>query len=247
MLAEYTHQLAQEYPFSSEHTRWVARTLTVLEEVFGGRSRYSVTFSSFNWQATGTFVVDRWRDINEQMRPRNQQAYLSQLESARGLLMAAIDHLERMDLEEVYDGTNTGPESNMIMRLINFAEQSLRKVMRTKPESEKDVQDCFENLLVGGDIPYKRETDTVEYSSKVYIPDFTIPKINLAIELKLCNRQGREKEIIAEINDDILGYGKRFGNLLFVVYDLGFVRDLERFTSTFQEHNDTVVVLVVKH
>jgi hypothetical protein len=135
----------------------------------------------------------------------------------------------------------------MIMRLINFAEQSLRKVMRTKPESEKDVQDCFENLLVGGDIPYKRETDTVEYSSKVYIPDFTIPKINLAIELKLCNRQGREKEIIAEINDDILGYGKRFGNLLFVVYDLGFVRDLERFTSTFQEHNDTVVVLVVKH
>jgi hypothetical protein len=246
MLAEYTHQLAEGYPFSADHIRWVARTLTVLEEVFGSRSRYSVTFSSFDWQASGTFLVNRWRDISEQMQPRNQRAYLSQLESARGLLMAAIDHLERTGIEEVYDGTNTGPESNMIMKIINMAGQSLRKVIRTKPESEKEVQDCFESLLVGGDIPYKRETETLEYSSKTYIPDFTVPKINLAIELKLCNRQGREKEIIAEINDDILAYGTRFGNLLFVVYDVGFVRDVDLFRRAF-ETNQNVVALVVKH
>jgi hypothetical protein len=99
---------------------------------------------------------------------------------------------------------------------------------------------------VGADVPYKRETETVGYSSKTYVPDFTFPKINLAMELKLCNREGREKGIIAEVNDGILAYGIEFANLLFVIYDLGFVRDIERFTSAF-EKNQNVVVLVVKH
>lgn len=132
------------------------------------------------------------------------------------------------------------------MKLINLAEHSLRKIIRTKPECERELQDAFESLLIGADVPYKRETETVEYSSKTYTPDFTVPKINLAIELKLCGKQAREKEIIAEMNDDILAYGTKFGNLLFVVYDLGFVRDVDRFTGAF-ERNQNVVVLVVKH
>lgn len=161
--------------------------------------------------------------------------------------MAAVDQLARSDLKDVFNGTNTGPESNIIIRVINLAERSLRKVVRVKPESERQVQDSFESLLVGGDIPYKREKDTVEYSSKTYTPDFTVPKINLAIELKLCSRECREKEIIAEINDDILAYRKKFGNLLFVVYDLGFLRDVDLFTGSFEEYNGAVIVLVVKH
>ncbi len=64
--------------------------------------------------------------------------------------------------------------------------------------------------------------------------------------MKLCNRPEREKEIIAEINDDILAYSSRFGNLLFVVYDLGFIRDIDRFASTFEQH-EGVLVRVVKH
>ena len=160
--------------------------------------------------------------------------------------MAAADHLKRTDLERVYVGTDTPPESNAIMKVINLAEHRLRKVIRAKPGSERDVQDAFDTLLVGADIPFKRETEAIEYSSKTYRPDFTVPKINLAIELKLCNREGREKEMIAEVNDDILAYGTKFANLLFVVYDLGFVRDIDRFTSAF-EKNQNVVVLVVKH
>ena len=67
----------------------------------------------------------------------------------------------------------------------------------------------------------------------------------MAIEVKLCNREGREKEIIGEINDDILAYKTKYGNVLFIVYDLGFIRDVDRFVSSFEDQ-EGVVVNVVK-
>jgi hypothetical protein len=68
----------------------------------------------------------------------------------------------------------------------------------------------------------------------------------LAIEVKFCGREGREKEIIAEINDDILAYKTKFGNLVFAVYDCGFIRDVDRFVGNSEEAQG-VVVRVVKH
>lgn len=109
-----------------------------------------------------------------------------------------------------------------------------------------DVQDALENLLVGADLPYSREADRIEYSSKTYQPDFTMSKLDLAIDVKLCARPGREKELIAEINDDIFAYGTKYGNLLFVIYDIGLIRDAERFANSFEEH-ENVMVRVVKH
>ena len=80
--------------------------------------------------------------------------------------------------------------------------------------------------MIGADLALllKRETDSIEYSSKTYVPDFTMRKLDLAIEIKLCNREGREKEIIAELNDDILAYRIKYGNLLFLIYDVGQIR-----------------------
>ena len=101
-------------------------------------------------------------------------------------------------------------------------------------------------MLIGADIPYGRGVDSIEYSSKTYIPDFSLPKINLAVEVKLCNRDGREKEIIAEINDDILAYQTKYENLLFIIYDSGYIRDKDRFSSSFEEHGN-VTIRVVKH
>lgn len=138
------------------------------------------------------------------------------------------------------------PESSLILKIINIAERQLRKVIRDKPDRERVVQDAFENVLIGAEVPYSRETDNIKYSSKTYIPDFTFHQIDLAVEIKLCNREGREKEIISEINDDVLAYQTRFGNLFFVVYDTGFVRDIDLFSRVFEQHQN-VVVRVVKH
>ena len=103
----------------------------------------------------------------------------------------------------------------------------------------------MESLLIGADIPYSRETKSIEYSSKTYTPDFTVDRAGLAIELKVCLDDNREKALPREINDDILAYGQEYGNLLFVIYDTGNIRDVDRFVSNVEEQ-DNVVVRVVK-
>ncbi len=82
--------------------------------------------------------------------------------------------------------------------------------------------------------------------TKTYIPDFMVQKADLAIDIKLATATGHEKLMIAEINDDILAYRTKYGNLFFIVYDCGIIRDIDRFIRSF-EANGTVYVRVVKH
>jgi hypothetical protein len=98
--------LAQSYPFSSEHTRWRTNVLRLLEGVFGRGSRYSLGFGSFTWCFHGsTFVNLSRQNPDDVMRNRNQQAYHQQLETAHGLLCAAIDDLEQAPtIGSVYEG-----------------------------------------------------------------------------------------------------------------------------------------------
>ncbi|HEV3074701.1 MAG TPA: hypothetical protein VHB47_09820 [Thermoanaerobaculia bacterium] len=230
--------------FSSQHIRWVTNTLRVLEEVFGGASRYFQSFAQIPWSKAGSFVVPGFNPVSG-IESVHQQAYQNQLDSARGLLEAAIDELEGSELLEVYKGKDTGPEASAILRVLQLIERKLRKAVHTVPENERQVQDALEALLLGADIEYSRDTEAFEYSSKAYKPDFTCSRLDLAIEVKLCRREGREKEIIAEINDDILAYGTRYGNQIFVVYDLGHIKDVERFALPLEAQSG-VLVRVVK-
>jgi hypothetical protein len=250
-LVEQSKNLERVARFSEEHTRWMFRVGTVLEEVFGRKSGYYVSFAALPWGRRGTVIVGGPEDPEGNWNPaaaiehRHQRAYVEDLGTARGILLAAGDRLDRSDLASVYEGKDTAPESSAIIKVINLAGAKLRKVIRSTPKHEKEVQDAFENLLVGADIPHSREADRIEYSSKTYAPDFTLPQIDLAIEIKLVPGPGREKDIIAEINDDILAYRTKYGNVLFVVYDVGQIRDVERFTASFEQH-ENVVVRVVK-
>lgn len=244
--------LTSQKRFSADHTRWIARTTTLLEEVFGENSKYYLTFTDYRWYETGSFVIggvahkDEVRDPQMAIERKHQKAYLAQLESAKGLLQAAQDHLEKSDLSHVFEGKSVSQEASAIFRIIDIGERKLRKVFRNKPQNEKEVQNSFEDLLIGADVHYSRESETIEYSSKTYIPDFIIKDINLAVELKFCGKDTREKEIIAEINDDILAYLTKYENILFLIYDLGFIRDIDRFIDTF-ESNKNVFVRVIKH
>lgn len=235
----------------AEHTRWVARTLRVLEQVFGHNSRYYLSFAHLKWSETGSFLIGGPGDPEGSWNPqaaidrRHQEAYVRDLDPAKGFLMAALDDLDRAGIDGVYEGKDTGPEASGLVRVLTLVERKLRKVIRATPTKEREVQDAFESLLVGAEIPYGRETVSIEYSSKTYVPDFVFEPLDLVVEIKLCNRPEREKEIIAEINDDILAYGTRYGNQVFVVYDVGHIRDVERFCSTF-ESQDGVLVRVVK-
>ena len=100
--------------FSAEHTRWGTRSLAVLEQVFGPDSRYYRSFDALQWRETGSFLVGGPADPASSWNPqvgidrRNHQAFLRDLGTARGLLLGAVDQLERSDLGSVYEGKGTG-------------------------------------------------------------------------------------------------------------------------------------------
>lgn len=226
---------------SQEHIRWLANSLRILEEIFGHNSRYYSTLSSYSWSKTGKMILDVW-DMESQINKKHNDTFLRQMEQSVGLLWAAIDHLKDSEVEDVYDGKNTALEASELIQIINLGENKLRKLFRSTPEKESEVQDKYEDLLIANDINYSREFPHIEYSSKQYIPDFSIKKLDLVIEIKLCRKD--EKTFIAQINDDILAYKTKFKNIIFVIYDLGKIRDVDTFKNSLEKHTDVIVQII---
>jgi len=134
-----------------------------------------------------------------------------------------------------------------IAEVILEVTEKLRAIIRETPKSESEVQNAVEVLFRIKDYDYEREKVSFEYSTKSYQPDFTFASLNLAIDIKLCNSERDEKEIIDQINADIVGYRAKFGNLLFVVYDTGFIRDTKKFSEGIEKRTSNVHVRVIKH
>jgi hypothetical protein len=249
-LADESDRMKSSKVFSTEHVMWMTKCTETLEEVFGPASRYYLSFVAIDWgKMPSGIAINPWGYGGSEkaaIDAKRHEYFIPQLDSAKGLLLGAANYLTERELSDVYNAKDTGPEASLILKVLRLAENQLRKVIREKPGNEKQVQDAFENLLIGADVPYGREVDSIEYSSKTYKPDFSLTKIDLAVEVKLCNRSEREKELPEEINDDILAYQTKYTNLLFVIYDVGYIRDVDRFRSSFEEHQN-VTVRVIKH
>ena len=231
---------------SSEHIRWLFNCRSVLEKIFGRNSTYYKSFAALKWRETGSFAIMVWESIDEAMEERNNRAFLQCMEIAQGIFLAAIDEIEKAkDVNDLYKDKKED-DSNIMIKLLNTVNNKFRKFFQEEPKNEKDVQNHFENLLVGCDFSYTREKERVTYSTKTYVPDFVLSDLNLAVELKICNRETREKEIISEINDDILAYNTKYKNSMFVIYDIGNIRDVEQFKSSFKAY-ENVIIVVVKH
>lgn len=234
---------------SEEHTKWLTNALYLTEEVFGRRSRIYLSLAHLPWYRTGSFRLEyssTAEGYEEQVRAVHHRAYLEQLDTAKGLLEAGIDAIIVYGIDKVHETEDTSKDVGEAITLIDLAQNKLRKTMRTAPQEEKEVQDKFEDALISVDFKYLRDQEAITYSSKSYRPDFTFPGIDTALEIKLCNRAGREKDIIAEINDDILAYKSKYPNIIFLVYDVGHIRDIDRFKADI-ESQDRVIVLVIKH
>lgn len=230
---------------SQVHVRWIANTMRIIDDIFGEKSRYSVTMKSFTWSFHGSFIYQGWGDPNEVYNEKHEIAFEEQMQQAGGLLLSAIDHLECSEMGDVFEG-DKHQEAGELFKIIGFSTTKLRKLIREIPSKEKDVQDKYEDLLTAQDIEYSREFPRIEYSSKQYVPDFSFENISLAVEIKLCKNAGDEKAFIGQINDDILAYKTKFNNLLFIVYDLAQIRDTDVFKSSFESHSN-VMVQVIKH
>ena len=88
--------------------------------------------------------------------------------------------------------------------------------------------------------------ERVAYATTSAIPDFVLWEGKVALEVKLLRDAKDLPRITSEINDDILKYGDRFSQKVFLVYDCGTLRDVEEFRRAFMSHRG-VFVLVVKH
>ena len=134
--------------------------------------------------------------------------------------------------------------------LADFFQSHLRPAMMKPPDDEKEVQDTVEALLIGRGLQkgqeYDRETGRVKMSSKESVPDFILPRLEEAIEIKLIKDRHRISAVIDEINADIPAYMTRYRHILFIVYDLGQIQDEVEFRHGL-ENPPNVQVIVVKH
>jgi hypothetical protein len=134
--------------------------------------------------------------------------------------------------------------------LRDFIQAKLRSAIFTLPEREVEIQNALENMLIGRGmvkgIDYDRETGRVKASGKESIPDLIFKHLNLCLEVKLSKSADKLRAIVDEINSDIRAYGTQYDRQLYIVYDLGFLRNEAEFKSGL-ENAPGVSVVVVKH
>ena len=170
-----------------------------------------------------------------------------------------LPHNQKMIFESVYTDllllkgfleNSIGVVDDEIQALRDFLQDRIRSAVFQEPEAEAEVQNVVEQLFIGRGMrkgqDYDREVGRVKISSKEVVPDFIVPKLSLALEVKLIKTARRVREVVDEINADIASYSKKYAQLLFLVYDLGHIRDEMEFRRDLEDKL-TVFVVVVKH
>ena len=142
-----------------------------------------------------------------------------------------------------------GGSSSEVRSLEDFILSKLRPAMVTgRPESEKDVQNTIEQILIGRGmqkgIDYDRETGRVKHSGKESVPDFIFRPLSLALEIKLIKEKSSISRIIDEINADLMAYGKEYENVMFVVYDNGEIGNVDEFKRDIESSGKSRVLVV---
>jgi len=169
--------------------------------------------------------------------PAQQRAFFESVHANLSILKAYLE-------------TKLDVKADEIANLTNFLQVNLRKVVFHEPEKEVDIQDSIEQLLIGRGltkgIDYDRETGRVKVSIKEVVPDFIFPRLGLALEVKLSKDKNKSRAIVDEVNADIQAYSKQYSSILFVVYDLGTIRDEVEFKQDLETTNQ-VSIIVVKH
>ncbi len=128
---------------------------------------------------------------------------------------------------------------------------AIKRALRThfienEPSEEKKVQDAVEAILTTIGVSYTREKETSPVGEKAFKPDFVVEGEGMAIEVKLAKGGHGAPKIQEEISADIHGYRQRWPRVLFVIYDLGTIRDPEKIRDD-NEKTLGVFVEIVKH
>ncbi len=134
-----------------------------------------------------------------------------------------------------------------VEELITTFQDNLKSMVQpSKPKGRKGetaVHKSIEDILKIKGLEYVKERQ-IPYSPRNSHVDFVVEECNLAIEAKLCNSKSDSTEIADQINADILVYSTRYENIVFVVYDCGFIRQPTAFKKNFERYPGVRVVIV---
>lgn len=162
----------------------------------------------------------------------------------------AVAESMRDELKSINTSILIGVEKDEIEKLFQYLNSTLREAVLKKPDKEKEIQDVIQQLLVAQGykkrIDYDREVGRVAVSIKEVIPDFIFPKLDLALEVKLSKSLDDSKRIVDQINADITAYSKKYSQLLFLVYDLGTIRDEKEYKNGI-DNGVNIHVTIIKH
>ena len=210
---------------------------------YGGYPAYVNEYNRLGplvWQLFGAEAQGLFPQLNlgSQINPADTigAMWKTHAESAAARLSALAAYLK----------TKQGTKTRENDEIVTLLQDNLRPAMFSDPENERQVQDLVETIFRVRGLDFRREMHTVPYSTKRYIPDFTFDALGLAVEIKLSNRASREKEMIDEINADIVGYQPSYEHVLFVIYDLGFIRDVAAFRSSIELQVGVRVIVIKK-
>ena len=172
---------------------------------------------------------------------------------------ATLAHTQKAVFEGVYANlslligfleTDIDLVGDEFVGLVDFLQSRLRSAIFSEPSREKDVQDAIEQLFIGRGMQkgqdYDREVGRVKVSVSESIPDFIVAKLSLALEVKFVKNAARMRRIVDEISADIASYSRMYQRVLFVVYDLGHIRDEVEFRHDL-EIEPNVFVVIIKH
>lgn len=133
--------------------------------------------------------------------------------------------------------------------IIQDINKNFRKIVKTIPQKERDVQDYLETFFAVKEYDFLREQEKVGFSDKSFQPDFTHKDLNIALEVKFVDKTEKKKSIIDDMSADIKPYSKNWKKILFLVYDVGGnIRDVDSYTKDFiQEGEITIRCIIIKH
>ena len=134
--------------------------------------------------------------------------------------------------------------------IAEIIEGRFRTQFTDPPENEKYVQEQLRKFLDAQGyrkgIDYERESGRVMFAGKEYIPDFVLKHSNSVIEVKILKDKGHKSRMIEEMNADYSAYTKEYDSIIYLVYDLGIIPDVQVLKRDF-EAKGNVKVIVIKH
>jgi predicted nucleotide-binding protein len=107
--------LSSESPYGAAHMRWILGTKFTLERLFGIGDEIVQNFVRLDYRIPGGTIIQGW-DVEAAKQQASIVAYRRILDTARGLLQAAIDRLELVPLSEMRQtlGLTKSPDDKSI-------------------------------------------------------------------------------------------------------------------------------------